>query len=389
VELVTDASLADLDLDELLAELLDRVRATLGADTAAVLLVDHTGGALEAVAAKGLEEEVRQGIRVPIGRGFAGRVASEKRPVALEVVDPSTVYNPILVDSGIQSLLGVPLVVSGTVIGVVHVGSLVTRRFSDEDAQLLQLVADHAALAIQARLADEQRAAAATLQRSLLPGRLPDIDGLEVASRYLPGHLGDVGGDWFDLFDLPSGSIGAVIGDVVGHGLQAASVMGRFRSALRAYALESDDPADVLSRLDRMVDHFEPGQMATAFYAVISPDRREMKVSSAGHPAPVVALPDGPAFQVAIEPDPPLGLIERPRRQAVVDLPGGATLYFFTDGVIERRGEPIDAGIERLREAVVAGPPELGCTRIVARLLGAQAPDDDFALLAVSLPAGV
>ena len=161
----------------------------------------------------------------------------------------------------------------------------------------VQLVADRAALAINAGRLKQDRTVATALQRSLLP-RLPEISGLEIAARYLPGHDRLVGGDWYDVFELPTGHVGAAIGDVVGHGLRSATVMGRIRNALRAYALDSDDPAAVLTRLDDMVCHFEPDEMATVLYGVFDPDRRRMTVSVAGHPLPLITSPtaDNPAL---------------------------------------------------------------------------------------------
>ena len=124
IQSITDAALSRLDDHALLAELLERTRSALEADTAAALLLDHTAGELIATAAAGLEEEVRQGVRIPVGRGFAGRIAAERRPVILDHVDHTTVLNPILWAKGIHALLGVPMIVSGDVIGVLHVGSL-------------------------------------------------------------------------------------------------------------------------------------------------------------------------------------------------------------------------------------------------------------------------
>src|SRR5262249_17416928 len=137
--------------------------------------------------------------------------------------------------------------------------------------------------ATQARLSRLDRAAAIALQRSLLPGRLPAVPGLDVAARYVPGAEVGVGGDWYDLFALPSGHVGGVLGDGAAPWLRAAVVMCRIRSALRASALETADPADVLSRLDRKVQLFEPDAMATVAYAVLDPSHTSMQVSSAGH----------------------------------------------------------------------------------------------------------
>jgi signal transduction histidine kinase len=157
---VTDAALAHLRLEELLAALLERTRQTLEVDTCAILLLDEETNELVARAALGIEEEVEQGLRIPVGGGFAGRIAAEKRPVILDDVDHAHVLNPILREKGIKSMLGVPLVVEGEVRGVFHVGSLVPRAFSEDEVELLQLVADRAALAIEhARLFEAERAA--------------------------------------------------------------------------------------------------------------------------------------------------------------------------------------------------------------------------------------
>jgi signal transduction histidine kinase len=160
LQTVTDAALAHLRLDELLGALLERTRQILEVDTCAILLIDEGTNELVARAALGIEEEVEQGVRVPVGAGFAGRIAAEKRPVILSDVDHAHVLNPLLREKGIKSMLGVPLVVEGEVRGVFHVGSLVPRAFEAEEVELLQLVADRAALAIEhARLFEAERAA--------------------------------------------------------------------------------------------------------------------------------------------------------------------------------------------------------------------------------------
>jgi signal transduction histidine kinase len=162
---VTDAALSHLDLDELLGELLLRIRALLGTDTSAVLLLDREREELVARAAAGLEEEVEAGTRIPLGRGFAGRVAAERRPIVLDDVDHADVLNPILREKGIKSMLGVPLVVGGEAIGVLHVGTLAPRLFDANDVALLQVVADRAALAIEhARLYAAERQARIRLE---------------------------------------------------------------------------------------------------------------------------------------------------------------------------------------------------------------------------------
>jgi putative methionine-R-sulfoxide reductase with GAF domain len=384
IEAVIDASLSQLDVEDLLDALLDRTRELLRVDTAVILLLDVHSRQLVATAAKGLEEEVRQGFRISPGRGFAGRVAREGRPVIIDDVTPYDVVNPILLKKGVRSLLGVPLRAAGEVIGVLHVGTLTPRRFDDDDVELLQLVADRVGLASRARSNRTDRTAALALQRSLLPTRLPDLPGVDMAARYVPGHIAGVGGDWYDVFTLPSGWLGVVIGDVSGHGLRSAVVMGRLRSALRAYALISDHPADALMHLDRKIHHFEAGSLTSVLYAMIAPDRSAIHLSVAGHPRPILAVPGEPAEMPAVAVDPPLG-IGRPgltRRHAQIDFPPGAVFVCYTDGLVERRTELIDVGLERLRDAVRAGPAESVCATIMATVAVDQ-PADDIALLAV------
>ncbi|MEO8435296.1 MAG: GAF domain-containing protein [Pyrinomonadaceae bacterium] len=160
LQIVTDATLAHFTLDELLAELLDRIRDVLQVDTVAILLLESEGDELVAWAAKGLEEEVELGVRIPRGKGFAGRLAETGAPLQIEDTSKADLYNPLLRQKGISSLLGVPLLVEGRVIGVIHVGTFVRHRFNDDDISLLQLVADRIALAIEnARLYEEERAA--------------------------------------------------------------------------------------------------------------------------------------------------------------------------------------------------------------------------------------
>ncbi|WP_236647533.1 PP2C family protein-serine/threonine phosphatase [Micromonospora sicca] len=382
MEAVTDATLSQLDVHDLLEELLDRVREVLRVDTAAILLVDVHAQQLVATAAKGLKEGGRQGSRISVGQGFAGRVAREKQPVKLDNVTAAD--DPILFGRGVRSLLGVPMLAGGEVIGVLHVGCLEPHRFTSEDVQLLQLAADRASLASRTRASSIDRTAALALQRSLLPTHLPDAPGVDMAARYVPGHDAGVGGDWYDVFTLPSGWLGVVIGDVSGHGLRSAVVMGRLRSALRAYALVCDDPAAALTLLDRKVQHFETGNLATVLYAMISPDRATVQMSLAGHLPPILGTPGQPAVALDIPVDLPLGMgaHQPPRRRTEVAFPPGAALICYTDGLVERRGEVIDVGIERLCSAVEPGPAETVCAHIMTTVAPEQA-TDDIALLAI------
>jgi serine phosphatase RsbU (regulator of sigma subunit) len=380
---LTDAALSYLGADELLDVLLRRVRNVLDADTAAVLLLDRAGRQLIATAASGLEEEVTQGVRIPIGGGFAGRIAAERRPVILDRVDHDHVLNPILLEKGIRSMVGVPLLVNGTSIGVMHVGTQHDRVFTEDDAALLQLAADRAALAVQSLRSREDRAAVAALQGSLLPTALPTVRGVEAAARYVAGN-GQVGGDWYDVFPLPSGELGVVVGDVAGSGLYSAVIMGRMRSALRSYALEFTSPADVLSKLDRKMQYFEKDVMATVSYAVLDPDSGNLRLSSAGHYPPVVAAVGEHGTLVEIAVDAPIGVADAVSRQVTtLTLRPGAVLCFYTDGLVERRDRPIDEGLIRLCEVLSAQPPDMVCATVMSALVGREPPGDDIALLAL------
>jgi len=381
IQSITDTALSHLGAEDLLIELLSRVKQILDADTAAVLLLDRSSRYLISTAASGLEEEVAQGVRIPVGRGFAGRIAAEARPVILDQVNHSNVLNPILLGKGIHSLIGVPLLINSAVTGVLHVGSVHDRVFTTDDAVLLQLAADRAALAVQSLRSREDRAAAAAIQRSLLPSAPPTVTGVEIAARYVPGD-GRVGGDWYDVFTLPSGELCVVIGDVAGSGLEAAIIMGRMRSALRAYALETRDPAEVLRRLDHKMQHFETDVMATVSYAVLDPASGELRISAAGHFPPVVTAPGQHGALAEIAVGVPIGVADTPEWQATtLRLTLGAVLCFFTDGLVERRDTPLDDRIARLCETVSPGPPESVCASVMGALVGSDHVRDDIALL--------
>ncbi|CCH32646.1 GAF domain-containing SpoIIE family protein phosphatase [Actinosynnema sp. NPDC047251] len=383
LEAITDNALRELDLDKLFDVLLQQVRSLFSVDTVTVLLVDSGGGHLVARATTGLEEEVLQGVRIPVGSGFAGAVANCREPVQIDHVDPTTVVNPLLWERGLRVMLGVPMVAEGRLIGVLHIGSTSSRRFTDEDVDLLQLAADRLATAAHLHRSRSELAAAALLQDSLLPALLPTTPAWEFAARYVPGAESGVGGDWYDVFTLPGDRIGVVIGDVVGSGLPAAIVMGRLRSALRAYALEFAEPAEVLGKLDRKASHFEANTMATVAYAVIDTATTRVDLALAGHLPPVLVVPDEPARLVDAPLGPPIGyeLAVTGRRSATFDLPPDALLAFYTDGLVERRGVDLDSRLEQLCDAVAAGPADTVCARIMASLVGNQPATDDIALL--------
>ncbi len=218
------------------------------------------------------------------------------------------------------------------------------------------------------------------------------MDGLDVAARYVPAD-GDLGGDWYDLFQLPGERIGVVMGDVAGHGLPAAVIMGRLRSALRAYALEHPDPAHVLRLLDMKISYFEAGAVATVLYAVAEPPYNRFAISSAGHLPPYLVLTDGSVSPTDVAPDPPLG-VRSPsddpwsRQAVIVNVPAGASLCMFTDGLVERRPTPderradqLDAGLRRLVEALRPGDADAACDAILNEMVGDDITEDDIAVL--------
>lgn len=380
----TSFDLANLPAHELVPVLLRRLQEEIGGDTATVLALDGSGTQLLAHTALGLEEEVRQGFRLPIGAGFAGKVAATRQPVVIDEVGPENVSNPLLITKGLRRLAGVPLLAEDELVGVMHVGAREREPFGDAEVALMQRIGEQVAGALIAERARDEGRAAQVMQRSLLPTRLPIIDGLEFSARFVPASGSGVGGDWYDSFVLPGGRIVVVMGDVVGHGLQAAVVMGRLRSVVRAYAFESDDPADVLDRTDRKFGHFEPAEMATVLMVQIAPDLDRITIASAGHPPPVLVAPELEPQFVPLTTGPPIGYrTGRARDDTTIDFPTGASLMCFTDGLFERRQLPFDEALERLRRAVPAGPIEPAVSAVMAEMIDGRNLEDDTALLGV------
>jgi PAS domain S-box-containing protein len=227
---------------------------------------------------------------------------------------------------------------------------------------------------------------AETLQRSLLPERLPEIEGLGLAARYLPAGAGPaIGGDWYDVLERPDGRVGLVVGDVVGHGLRAASTMGQLRNAVRAYGLVEASPAEVVARINRLVMSGVEEVMATILYLVLDRETGEIAFSAAGHPPPLLLAADGTRFLEGGR-SVPIGATDPAVfREARAVMPPGATLLLYTDGLIERRDVPLSDSLDRLAEE--AGEADQGlealCERVLRAALGSREPVDDVALLAV------
>jgi GAF domain-containing protein/anti-sigma regulatory factor (Ser/Thr protein kinase) len=384
---VTESALAYLELDDLLRVLLERVVEMLGTDTAVILLVTDDGDALVARAAKGLEEEVERGFSLPIGAGFAGRVANDREPVVLPEVTPEVVVNPLMFEKGVRSLMGVPLIVDRRLIGVLHVGTLTPRDFAKSDVELLQAVADRAALAIEHDRLIEQYRVAQMLQTSLLPSELPQPNGLSFAARYLPAAARRmVGGDWYDVVEMPDGRVGVAIGDVVGKGIEAATLMGALRSALQAFAVQGLSPGAIAPLLARFAATAGQARMATYLYGVIDGERTSFTFVNGSHPPPVLVRPDGTAETLTSPLLPPLGTSVMPGvKETRVPFEPGTTLVLYTDGLVERRGERLATRQQALEDAAAAAPvePDLLADSLIEQMIGAEPPADDVAVLTV------
>ena len=388
---VTEAALEHLELRELLDQLVGRIREAFAADLARILLVDlDDESLLHLGAASGFETGgVSPAADVQLG-GVLERVLAERRTLTVADLPNGDGFDPALAAESPSALMAAPLMVNGRVAGVVEVGTRSTRRFDAGEESLLMLMADRAGLAIEhARAYERELSNVEMLQRSLLPERLPYVEGIQIAARYMPGGA-DVGGDWYDAIPLEDGRLGVAMGDVVGHGIGAASLMGQLRHATRAYALEGHSPGVVLDRLDRLVRSLEGGQMATLLYMVVEPDVESIRLASAGHVPPLVVGPDGVARYLEGAPNPPLGVFASEAHvELSTTLEPGSKLVLYTDGLVEERGVSIDLGLAALRTAasVPADPDEL-CDRLVASKLNALTAADDIAVLVLrALPA--
>ncbi|MFJ8825449.1 SpoIIE family protein phosphatase [Streptomyces sp. NPDC102467] len=237
------------------------------------------------------------------------------------------------------------------------------------------------------RLYERERRIASTLQQSMLAQRLPDVEGVQIAACSLPGAQGmQAGGDWYDVIRLPEGKVGLALGDVMGKGLGAATAMGQMRTALRSYALvEGEDPVAVLTDLNALTDDMALTELATVLYMTVDPERRRATMASAGHCPPLLVDHSGAEFVRAGQ-GVPLGVVaEWQAEEGAFDLPSGALLVLYTDGLVERRGEELGTGLERLRQAALTAPAEVGelCAHLVEHCLDEGANPDDVAILAL------
>jgi PAS domain S-box-containing protein len=227
---------------------------------------------------------------------------------------------------------------------------------------------------------DRQHQIAETLQRALLPRELPIVDGVALAAGYVPAEAGfKAGGDWYDVIPLLDGRVALVIGDVAGHGLEAASVMGQLRMAVRAYALEGHTPEEIIVRADALLRAAAPDELATMLYVEIDADLGTMRAVTAGHPPPIVLAGDDARY-IELPPYPPLGVAgPRPPRPVEAAIEPGTTVVLYTDGLVERRDLSLDDGLDRLRVAMLARgdrPLEDLCRELMTTLVPGEAADD-------------
>jgi PAS domain S-box-containing protein len=391
LQAVTDVALAHLGFDELVEALLPRIAETLGADAAGIILLDTdvaTRNTVAAGAALMPDGRLERGDRIPMPHEPTRLAGVEAIEGVGKVEDTDTIH-PLLREAGLASLAAAPLVLDHGTKGALQIGSTRRREFGGDELSLLGLLADRTALAVRhARRYEHERGVVETLQRSLLPPSLPLVPGFTMAARYLPAEADSrVGGDWYDVVALEGGRVAVAIGDVSGHGIRAASMMGQLRNALRAYAFDGYAPAVAAGRLDRLVRQLETGWFATLAYAVIEMEGDTITLANAGHPAPLAVMPDGEARFLDEGGGSPLGTARSQDEftETSYPLPPGSLLFFYTDGLVERRGTPLLESLATLREVVAAGPkePEGLCEHVREQLLGEAAPRDDVAFIAV------
>jgi serine phosphatase RsbU (regulator of sigma subunit)/anti-sigma regulatory factor (Ser/Thr protein kinase) len=361
MQALVDAALAHRSLDGILRDLVAQVRGVLDAADAVIYLSDEGDGLTVGAATPSRRE----------GAGEFAALVAESREAMLAADD---------------RLIGVPLLAEGVVTAVLVAGADPPREFGGEDLTVLRLAAERVGLAIaHARVYEREHRIAETLQRSLLPDRLPDLPGLEVAARYLPAASeAEVGGDWYDVIPIAGGAVGLVMGDVAGKGLAGASMVGRLRSALRAYALEGEDGGRVVERLNRLLwTEADESQMATMLYVIVDPAASTVRWVNAGHPPPLL-IGAGVVDFLRGDASVPLGVLPFPTYEEVMaPFSPGQSLLLYTDGLVERPGEHLDDGLGRLASCVRDAPesPQPLLDHLVDSLVPAGGAPDDVALL--------
>ncbi|MBA2609095.1 MAG: SpoIIE family protein phosphatase [Actinobacteria bacterium] len=267
------------------------------------------------------------------------------------------------------------------------------KRFDDDAVAVMEAAAERTAnLLISASAFAEQRAAIEALHDVVLPGDLSRINGFELAARYVPlGSAGSIGGDWWDALALPDGRLAIAVGDVAGHGVPSAAIMGQVRNALRMALVSRREPAEALGEVSRYLDWIEPNAHCTAIAATADAANGRVTWTSAGHPPPLVIAPGTAPVFLAATPAPALGVVgsgTSPYSEQVVDLSTGSILVLYTDGLVEGRNRHIDDGLGQLADVAAAIPGTETLESIADRILAAlvDRPDDDVCLLVMRRP---
>ncbi|MGW0971596.1 SpoIIE family protein phosphatase [Streptomyces sp. NPDC002516] len=297
-----------------------------------------------------------------------------------------------IIEYGIHSMISVPLKARGQLLGVVEFWRSDQDPFEADDLSPAEELAARAAVCIDnARRYTREHITAVTLQRSLLPGVLPELSALEVGHRYLPAQAG-VGGDWYDVIPLPGARVALVVGDVVGHGLHAAATMGRLRTAVHNFAALDLAPDEILGHLDDLITRIDEDAAAeaitgaTCLYAVYDPASGRCVLARAGHPGPALVAPDGSVTFPDIPVAPPLGVgAGLPVETAELRLAADSRLVLYTDGLVEARGRDIDIGLGMLKEALAktdGATPDDTCQVVLDAMLRTGSSDDVALLVA-------
>ena len=393
LQAVTAALSEALTPSDVATAILGQALPAVGASMGGVWQVSEDGAALEAIGQRGYPDpQIRAWWRVPLeARLPLADAVRNGRPGWWEDNDRLAEEYPHLAEAlgraATKATAAIPLMVRGRAVGAMTIAFPHPHRFEPDERAFVAGLGSQCAQALdRARLYESERRVAATLQRSLLPSRLPEVPGVDLAVSYLPAAGLEAGGDFYEALELPGGSIGLAVGDVVGRGANAAATMGQLRSALRAFALGGDPPATVLERLSAFAETVDGAMAATAVYAQLDPVRGELRYACAGHPWPLVLSPDGEATYLQDARALPLGTVSDPDYvDAVAPLPPGSTLLLYTDGLTDRRDQRFEEAFEVLRTSVMAHR-EAALRELLASVLadaGPEEPTDDVALLAV------
>ena len=375
-------------------------RRSLGVLYAGVALVDETGQRLTYESLDPLPEATAAfWSRIPMTLDAPVTAAARlRRPYFHDCVDAAESDFPgigaHMRTAGALAMAHLPLEAStGILLGTLALSWETAHAATPEEREFIRTMTGYCAQALErALLLEQQRTVADALQRAVLPDALPQPEEWQLSARYVPATSGiEVGGDWYDAFELPDGRLGVAVGDASGHGLPAARVMSSLRNALRAYALLGEGPGAVLTRLDRLLATLDPDALATVVYLELEPGSGRAHWAAAGHPPPLWSLDHAHVYQPPDDIDPPLGIVGPGGVQThEVTFDPGEGVLLYTDGLIERPGESLDWGLNRLVDAAgdlaggeTAGGFDRWLDEVVADLLGVDGARDDVCVLAL------